>query len=209
VGLYTFAYDAEGRMTSAVLANAQATMYLYDGNGQRVAKVVCPSGGGTCTTATPNATVNWYVYDAQGQLAAEYDGGTATPPCTTCYVMVDQLGSTRVVTDQNGVAQECSDYLPFGEALYSGDNGRSGCYPSSDTAGLKFTGQMRGASYEGGPSSQGPGLDYFGARYFSGAQGRFTSVDPTLASAKSSNPQSWNRYTYALNNPLRYVDPDG
>jgi RHS repeat-associated protein len=53
------------------------------------------------------------------------------------------------------------------------------------------------------------GLDYFGARYFSGAQGRFTTVDPLMASAYVSNPQSWNRYTYALNNPLRFVDPNG
>jgi RHS repeat-associated protein len=53
------------------------------------------------------------------------------------------------------------------------------------------------------------GLDYFGARYFSGAQGRFTSVDPSMLSTVLANPQSWNRYTYALNNPLRYVDPNG
>lgn len=53
------------------------------------------------------------------------------------------------------------------------------------------------------------GLDYFGARYFSGAQGRFTTVDPSMLSAVMANPQSWNRYTYALNNPLRYVDPNG
>ena len=53
------------------------------------------------------------------------------------------------------------------------------------------------------------GLDYFGARYFSGAQGRFTSPDPLMASARASNPQSWNRYAYALNNPLKFVDPDG
>ena len=52
-------------------------------------------------------------------------------------------------------------------------------------------------------------LDYFGARYFSGAQGRFTTVDPLMASAKASDPQTWNRYAYALNNPLRYVDPNG
>jgi RHS repeat-associated protein len=52
-------------------------------------------------------------------------------------------------------------------------------------------------------------LDYFGARYLSAAQGRFTSVDPTLESAKPGHPQTWNRYTYALNNPLRYIDPDG
>ena len=63
------------------------------------------------------------------------------------------------------------------------------------------------------------GLDYFGARYFSGAQGRFTSPDPfsILQEAGSreeldeylSNPQHWNKYTYSLNNPLKYVDPDG
>lgn len=53
------------------------------------------------------------------------------------------------------------------------------------------------------------GLDYFGARYLSGAQGRFTTVDPLMASAHASDPQTWNRYTYTLNNPLRFVDPDG
>jgi len=34
-------------------------------------------------------------------------------------------------------------------------------------------------------------------------------VDPLGASAKRVDPQTMNRYTYALNNPLRYVDPDG
>jgi RHS repeat-associated protein len=53
------------------------------------------------------------------------------------------------------------------------------------------------------------GLDYFLARYYSNVQGRFTSYDPLLESAKSAMPQSWNRYTYCLNNPLMYVDPDG
>jgi len=43
----------------------------------------------------------------------------------------------------------------------------------------------------------------------SAAQGRFTSVDPLMASAKVSNPQTWNRYSYALNNPLRFTDPTG
>ncbi|MGH9971777.1 MAG: RHS repeat-associated core domain-containing protein [Pyrinomonadaceae bacterium] len=53
------------------------------------------------------------------------------------------------------------------------------------------------------------GLDYFGARYYGSSQGRFTSADPLMASAHVANPQTWNRYTYALNNPLKYVDPDG
>ncbi|MEW5980559.1 MAG: RHS repeat-associated core domain-containing protein [Acidobacteriota bacterium] len=52
-------------------------------------------------------------------------------------------------------------------------------------------------------------LDYFGARYFSGAQGRFTSVDPENASAIPEDPQSWNAYAYARNNPLLYTDPTG
>ena len=40
-------------------------------------------------------------------------------------------------------------------------------------------------------------------------RGRFVTSDPLMASAKVVNPQTWNRYAYALNNPLRYVDPDG
>jgi RHS repeat-associated protein len=53
------------------------------------------------------------------------------------------------------------------------------------------------------------GLDYFGARYSSSIQGRFTSVDPLLESAEREMPQSWNRYSYVLNNPLAYTDPTG
>jgi RHS repeat-associated protein len=64
----------------------------------------------------------------------------------------------------------------------------------------QFTGKER---------DQETGLDYFGARYYGSALGRFTATDPLMASAHVSNPQSWNRYTYALNNPLRFVDPDG
>lgn len=63
-----------------------------------------------------------------------------------------------------------------------------------------FTGKERNAE---------TGLDYFEARYFSGAQGRFTSPDPLLSSGCPENPQSWNRYAYVLNNLLRYTDPLG
>jgi RHS repeat-associated protein len=53
------------------------------------------------------------------------------------------------------------------------------------------------------------GLDYFEARYYSSIQGRFTSVDPLMASGNAIDPQTWNRYVYVSNNPLRYVDDNG
>ncbi len=53
------------------------------------------------------------------------------------------------------------------------------------------------------------GLDYFEARYYASVQGRFTSVDPENIGAYAGNPQTWNGYTYGLNNPTLYRDPDG
>jgi RHS repeat-associated protein len=58
------------------------------------------------------------------------------------------------------------------------------------------------------------GLDYFGARYFSGAQGRFTSPDWSavpvpIPYADLSDPQTLNLYSYVRNNPLSRPDLDG
>ena len=64
----------------------------------------------------------------------------------------------------------------------------------------RFTGKERDAE---------TGLDYFGARYFSAAQGRFTSADKPFADQKVTDPQSWNLYAYTRNSPLRYIDVDG
>ena len=53
-------------------------------------------------------------------------------------------------------------------------------------------------------------LDYFGARYFSSTQGRFTGVDPIGTNvSRQLDPQQLNRYSLTRNNPLRYKDPDG
>ncbi|MDQ2950032.1 MAG: hypothetical protein M3Y27_29535, partial [Acidobacteriota bacterium] len=55
------------------------------------------------------------------------------------------------------------------------------------------------------------GLDYFGARYYGSALGRWTSPDRiNLTNARLSNPtNTLNKYIYGGNNPLKYVDPDG
>jgi RHS repeat-associated protein len=139
----------------------------------------------------------------------------------TSYLTTDHLGSTRVVTKSDGTVKARYDYLPFGEELGSGIGGRSvGMgYSAADATRQKFTQKERDSE---------SGLDYFGARYYSSAQGRFSSVDqldPVMgkqgAEAKGeenakrafldylSKPQHWNRYLYVLNNPLRYIDPDG
>ena len=72
-------------------------------------------------------------------------------------------------------------------------------YPSATPEGttIKFTGQERGAE---------SGTDFFKARYVSAAQGRFASPDPlgNLVS-DTTNPQSWNLYSYVRNNPLALI----
>jgi RHS repeat-associated protein len=54
------------------------------------------------------------------------------------------------------------------------------------------------------------GNDYFGARYYSSAMGRFMSPDPKIFSKQRMlDPQQWNMYSYVRNNPLVAIDPDG
>ena len=172
--------------------------YVYDGQGQRVRKDLS-NGSGVL-----------YEYDAQGGLVAEYgSAGTAG----TQYPTVDHLGSTRVVTDATQAVVGRYDYEPFGrELLITSASWRSGVTGYAPAGGLsqRFTGKERDGE---------TGLDYFGARYMSAAQGRFTAVDPhniiTEASSPEefgsflSHPQNWNRYAYVTNNPLSTVDPDG
>jgi RHS repeat-associated protein len=62
-----------------------------------------------------------------------------------------------------------------------------------------FTGKERDAE---------SGLDNFGARYNASTMGRFMTPDsPSYSNHK--NPQSWNLYAYALNNPVTFRDADG
>ena len=185
---FSVTYDVENRQTGFTSTSNGTATYTYDGDGRRVTKTT----GGVTTT---------YVYDATGDLASEYSTQPPPPPCLTCYVTTDHLGSTRVVTDENAAVTARHDFLPFGEELTASNRTAALGYGAYDNVMHKYTGQMR--------DTEGPGLDFFHARYFHDAQGRFTSPDELTKDSHVTNPQSWNKYAYARNNPLRYVDPTG
>ena len=191
---FTRTYDAEGRLATSALAGGATTTFSYDGEGRRVKMVQGGAAGHTLTMA----------FGVSGEVVAEKD--TAAPVVTGVrYVAVDHLGSTRMLLDGSGAAKECLDYFPYGEPLTVGRT--DGCWTAADDSRLRFTGKERDSE---------TGLDYFGARYMSSAQGRFTSPDPVNHPAASKNPaaflmnpQRWNGYSYVSNNPMRMVDPDG
>jgi RHS repeat-associated protein len=120
------------------------------------------------------------------------------------WLVPDQLGTPRMILDASGsLANETRhDYLPFGEELGTGTGGRTTeqGYSASDGVRQQFTGQQR---------DNETGLDYFNARYYASMQGRFISTDPVLSSGHPMNPQSWDRYSYVGNNPLKLTDPNG
>jgi RHS repeat-associated protein len=200
----TFAYDAENRQ---ITFNGTAGQYFYDGDGRRVKKM--DSSGMTV-----------FVYNAMGQLIAEYTNAASSGGGGTSYLTADHLGSTRVVTDSGGNVKARYDMLPYGEEIPAGIGGRTtgmGYSPSQDPTRFKFTGKERDGE---------SGLDYFLARYYSSAQGRFASPDEfgggprdvfvlgtgdaekqALPYAEIATPQSLNKYAYAYNNPFRSLIP--
>ena len=109
-------------------------------------------------------------------------------------MIIDQAGTLATVKRH--------DYLPFGEDLLTNMGGRSAAlgYTGGDAVRQQFTAKERDVE---------TALDYFGARYYSSQQGRFTGVDPENAGADTSDPQSWNGYSYTRNTPTILVDPDG
>jgi RHS repeat-associated protein len=187
----TFVYDAENKQVTYRQAGSvtDTAYYAYDGNGQRVRKIF-------------NSITTIFIYDASGKLVEEYE--TTTPPTNgkIQYTTQDTLGSPRVLTDASGQVTSRRDFLPFGEEIASGIGGRNTAqgYGGQDSIRQKFTGYQRDTE---------SGLDFAQARYYSSQLGRFSSADPLMASGRAEMPQSWNRYAYVLNNPLKFNDPTG
>lgn len=104
------------------------------------------------------------------------------------YIHPDHLGSTRVLRDGAGNETRRLTYKPFGDT-------------ESDTG----TGEIR-YEYTGGALDAETGLYYLGARYYAPVIGRFLQPDDL---GNPFDPQTLNRYTYARNNPVNFLDPTG
>ncbi len=208
-GAGTRTYDAENRMITAANTGGQQSVYTYNAEGSRIRR-------------NSYNQETWQVYGVGGELLAEYAANAApgspqkeygyrngellvvaSPSADVKWVVADQLGTPRMIADRSGSLSGVKrhDYLPFGEEMYTGTGGRTTQQGYAlDGVRQQFTGYERDAE---------TGLDYAQARYYSNIQGRFMGIDTMNASAHPGSPQTWNRYAYTLNNPLKFVDPSG
>jgi RHS repeat-associated protein len=115
------------------------------------------------------------------------------------YMHTDHLSSTSVLTDAAGneVVGTRLKYYPYGDPRPATQAGTHNAF-ATGYSDATFTGQRRDV---------GTGLYFYGARYYDSAIGRFISPDTIVPNP--GNLQALNRYSYALNNPLKYTDPSG
>ena len=109
------------------------------------------------------------------------------PDSSKYYFHSDHLGSSTLITDSGGALIENTSYDPWGKVLGGGTQSK-----------FLYTGQEKDTETN---------LNYYNARYYSSDTRRFTQPDTIIQDVY--NPQSLNRYSYVLNNPLKYTDPSG
>lgn len=110
------------------------------------------------------------------------------------YPLTDHLGSATIVTNALGGIVETNDYESYGQLK------NTNTQIDND---YKFTGKEQ---------DEENNLQYYGARYYDNSIGNFISVDPMSINSVEeylSDPQQLNGYTYARNNPVVFIDPDG
>jgi len=149
-------------------------------------------GAWSSNSGLQTRTITDYLF-RDGQLLASntLNGGGAE------HFSLDHLGTPRIVTDDVfGSVVATHTYFPFGQEATPTDQ---------DAEPLKFTAHER--DLQTTPSNTADDLDYMHARFRSPLTGRFLTVD--VATADPSHSQTWNRYSYALGNPARFIDPDG
>ena len=179
----SYTYDQAGRLSS-VTGPVNAS-YTYDGDGLRASKT---TGGSTTYFAwdhTANLPLllsdgtNSYIYGPD-DLPIEQISSTGTPT----YLHHDQLGSTRIITDQSGNLAATFNYTPYGAVSSSG---------GTATTPLGYGGQY---------TDPETGLQYFRTRYYDRTIGQFLTRDPIEALTREP-------YAYSFGNPVTITDPTG
>jgi RHS repeat-associated protein len=196
-GIFTYAYDAESRLTSIKQGATTIATYLYDAQGRRKSKAV----GATTTVYTTDAdnrevlendgtsgqVQQWYAY---GSGIDEPLNQMALTSSTRMTFIPDIQGSVMATLDAASGTLTKAAYLPFGEN------------PTNYSGTFRYT-SRRIDPETGGSTAQPSGLYYYRARMYSPTWGRFLQADPMGYST------GVNLYTYTDNNPLNQTDPSG
>jgi len=186
---YTFTFDYENRLTEVKQGTTTVATFVYDAEGNRVK--------GTVNGTTVAYIDGVYEYH-DGAEIRYYEGGVFlrggfASDTGRFYLLRDHPGSSSVIVSHNGAAVKREYYYPYG-----GNRGAT----FSDWTTKRFTGQYHESGLPGGE-----GLSYYNARWYDAQLGRFVSADTIVPDP--GDPQALNRLAYALNNPLRFVDPTG
>jgi RHS repeat-associated protein len=210
-------YDALERPVS-LQGQGASLRWAYDADGERVALFDLMEGEETWTLRGPDNQVlrryraevdgvgdpAWRVQDYVRQgtrpLATIDDGQVR-------HFHLDHLGTPRLVTDSQGRELSRHTYYPFGEEVFPGTGVDHALRRRDET--LRFTGHERDLNGESAADPAIDDLDSMHARSYSPFYGRFLTLDPKKRLDASRTPQQWNRYSYALNSPLVFTDPDG
>jgi RHS repeat-associated protein len=146
-----------------------------------------------------NKTTHKYFMYAEGHLATihvkTYDNTTQLPD-ETRYLHYDPLGSVDSITDNRGNIVERMSYEAFGKR-------RDGNWQSLSNVVPTFTNR----GFTGHEHIDSMGIIHMNGRVYDPELGRFLSADPFVSDPY--NTQSFNRYSYCMNNPFKYTDPSG
>ncbi len=120
------------------------------------------------------------------------------------YIYRDYQGSVTDITDASGTVVHRMRYSPWGKLLHTDGTPYTRSEElSTDYDRLLFLGR----GYTGHEYLPWFGLVNMNARLYDPAIGRFLSPDPYVQMPDFS--QNFNRYSYCLNNPLKFTDPSG
>ncbi|WP_158301673.1 RHS repeat-associated core domain-containing protein [Paenibacillus mesophilus] len=187
------------KQTERIKAGERVTVdYVYDGDDLRTQKVVRSSKESYAAKTTNYLYDRQHVIlesDASGSVAVRYVRGInyiarMDASAKLSYYLYNGHGDVVQTVSESGEVENQYDYDVFGNATLTVE--------SEYSSAIRYAGEFFDAEV---------GLYYLRARYYNPYTGRFISEDSYWG--EDANPLSLNRYTYAHNNPLMFVDPTG